>query len=70
MKVLTKEIKEKVEKFLQENEGACSVAWGEDSCTTMDANNNALEDYMIDVDEGGEIYYTPVSNPTISITVE
>ncbi len=70
MRALTKEIKEKVEKFLRENEGANSFAWGEDSCTALDADNNALEDYMIDVDEDGEIYYTPVSNPRVTISVE
>ena len=31
-------IKEKVEACLRKNEGAWSIVWGEDSCTTFDEN--------------------------------
>ena len=61
MKAISKEDKTKVDKYLKENESAVSVIWGEDSCTTFDANGNAIEDYMIDIEEDGGIYYTPVS---------
>ena len=69
MKTLTKEQKEKVEKYLKENECATSIVWGEDSCTAFDANSKAIEDFMIDVEDEGEIYYTPVSNPSVTLQV-
>ena len=69
MNVLTKEAKEKVEKYLKENECAISVVWGEDSCTTLDAEGKAIEDFMIDVEGDGEIYYSPVSNPSVTLNV-
>lgn len=69
MNALTKEAKEKVEKYLKENECAISVIWGEDSCTTLDAEGKVIEDFMIDVENDGEIYYTPVSNPSVTLNV-
>ena len=70
MKTISKETKEKVEKYLKENECAISVIWGKDSCTTIDAKGNAIEDFMIDVEEDGNIYYTPVANPSVTLNVE
>lgn len=70
MKTISKETKEKVENYLKENELAKSVVWGEDSCTTFDAKGNAIEDFMIDVEEDGVIYYTPVSNPSVTLNVD
>ena len=48
MKMLSKATKKKVEKFLRENECATNMIWGEDSCTTIDAEGKAGE-----VDEWG-----------------
>lgn len=70
MKTISKETKQKVEKCLKKNELAKSVVWGEDSCTTFDAKGNAIEDFMIDVEEDGVIYYTPVSNPSVTLNVD
>ena len=67
MNSLTKEVKEKVEKCMKENESAVSVIWGDDSWNTFDAESKAIEDFMIDVEEDGEIYYTPVSNPSVTL---
>ena len=61
-------IKEKVEVYLRKNEGAISVIWGEDSCTTFDENNQVIEDYMIDI-EDDEIFYTPVSDYGVTLSV-
>ena len=61
-------IKEKVEAYLRKNEGARSVIWGEDSCTTFDVNNQVIEDYMIDI-EDDEIFYTPVSDYGVTLSV-
>lgn len=69
MSEFSKEIKEKVEKYLTKNESAKSVVWGDDSCTPLDAEGKAIEDFMIDVEDDGEIYYTPVSNPSVTIQV-
>lgn len=69
MNALTKEAKEKVEKYLKENECAISVVWGEDSCTALDAEGKAIEDFMIDIENDGEICYTPVSNPSVTLNV-
>ena len=69
MNVLTKEAKEKVEKYLKENECAISVVWGEDSCTALDEEGKAIEDFMIDIENDGEICYTPVSNPSVTLNV-
>ena len=69
MNALTKEVKEKVEKYLKENECAISVVWGEDSCTALDAEGKAIEDFMIDIENDGEICYTPVSNPSVTLNV-
>lgn len=69
MNALTKEAREKVEKYLKENECATSVVWGEDSCTALNAEGKAIEDFMIDVEDDGEIYYTPVSNPSVTLNV-
>ena len=70
MKAISKEDKTKVDKYLKENESAISVIWGEDSCTTFDATGNAIEDYMIDIEEDGGIYYTPVSYWQVTLKVE
>jgi len=70
MKAISKETKEKVEKCLKEKERAISVVWGDDSCTTFDVEGKAIEDFLIDIDEDGEIYYTPVSNPSVTLRVE
>lgn len=70
MKTITKETKEKVEKCLKEKECAISVVWGDDSCTTLNAAGKAIEDFMIDIEEDGEIYYTSVSNPSVTLRVE
>ena len=69
MDALTKEAKEKVEKCLKENECAISVDWGEDSCTIFNAEGKAIEDFMIDVEANGAIFYTPVSNPSVTLQV-
>ena len=69
MKMLSKATKKKVEKFLRENECATNMIWGEDSCTTIDAEGKAVDDFMIDVEENGEIYYTPVSAPSVTLNV-
>ena len=69
MNALTKEAKEKVEKCLKGNECAISVVWGEDSCTTLDIDGKVIEDFMIDVEDNGEVYYTPVYNPSVTLQV-
>lgn len=69
MNALTKEVKEKVEKYLKENECAISVVWGEDYCTTFDAKGKGIDDYLIDVEDNGEIYYTPVSCWRVTLQV-
>lgn len=61
--------KEKVENSLRVKERAFRIEWGEDSCTAFDANGIAIDDYMIE-EEDGEIYYTPVSNPSVTLIVE
>ena len=70
MKQISKEEKFKVEKYIKENEFAISVSWGKDSCTTFDAHGNAIEDFMIDIEEDGSIYYTPVSYYSVTLKVE
>lgn len=70
MTTISKEIKEKVEKYLKENECAISVSWGVDSCTTFNADGKAIEDFMIDIEENGCIYYTPVSDTSVTLKVE
>ncbi len=70
MKTIREELKAKVEKYLFENEGGVSATWGEDSCTTFNKEGEAIEDYMIDVEEDGEIYYTAVSCPSSTLLVE
>jgi hypothetical protein len=69
MKAISKETKEKVEKCLKEKECAINIVWGEDSCTTFDAEGNAIEDFMIDVEDNGDIYYTPISDTSVTIQV-
>ena len=69
MNTLTKETKQKVEKCLKKNECAISVLWGEDSCTIFEAEGKAIEDFMIDVEGDGEIFYTPVSTPSVTLQV-
>lgn len=59
--VIIKSIKEKMEACLRKNEGASSIIWGEDSCTTFDENKQYINDYMIDI-EDGYIFYTSVSD--------
>ena len=69
MNVLTKEAKEKVENYLKGNECAISIVWGEDSCTILESEGKAIEDFLIDVEEDGEIYYTPVSTSSVTLNV-
>lgn len=70
MKTLSKETKEKVERCLREKECVFSVVWGEDSCTTFDVGGMAIDDFMIDIEDDGEIYYTPVSDASVTLRVE
>lgn len=70
MKTISKETREKVERCLGEKECAISVVWGEDSCTTFNAENKPIEDFMIDVEDNGDIYYTPVSHTSVTLAVE
>lgn len=70
MMTISKEKKEKVEKYLQENEGAISILWGDDSITTFNEEGKTIEDFMIDFEDDGEIYYTPVSNPSATIRID
>ena len=68
--MFTNEIKLKVEQYLKENECATSIQWnGDDTCTTFDKNNVAIDDYIIEV-EDGKIYYTPVSNWNVTLEIE
>ena len=69
MNALTKETKEKVEKSLKENECAISVGWWENSCTISNEEGKAIEDFMIAVEANGAIFYTPVSNPSVTLQV-
>jgi len=69
MNTLTKETKEKVEKCLKTNECAINVVWRKDSCTIFDGEDKAIDDFIIDVEEDGDIYYTPVSNPSVTLQV-
>ena len=66
---LSSDIKKRIEKHLRENENAIDIAWGEDSCTALDAKGNPIEDYMINI-EDQEVTYTPVSNPSVNIIIE
>lgn len=69
MELFTVEVKEKVEKYLRENEGACDIVWGPDSCTIFDEDGNAIDDFMIDV-EDGHIDCTSVENYQVTIEIE
>ena len=66
---ITKETKQKVEEYLKEYECATSVVWGEDYCTIFDVDGNAIEDFLIDI-EDDTVYYTPVSYPSVTLRVE
>ena len=66
---MDKIIKNKVEKYLIENEGGVSFSWGEDSVTSFDSNGNPIEDYMIDIDDNGDIFYTSVSMPNVTLKI-
>ena len=57
---MEQKIKNKIEKYLIENEGGVSFSWGEDSVTSFDTNGNPIEDYMIDIEDNGDIFYTSV----------
>ena len=63
---IKKSIKERVESCLRKNEGAWSIVWGEDSCTTFDENKLFIDDYMIDIEN---VFYTPVSNYGVTLLV-
>ena len=66
---MDKIIKNKVQKYLIENEGGFSFSWGEDSVTSFDSNGNPIEDYMIDIDDNGDIFYTSVSMPNVTLKI-
>ena len=66
---MDKIIKYKVEKYLIENEGGSSFSWGEDSVTSFDSDGNPIEDYMIDIDDNGNIFYTSVSMPNVTLKI-
>ena len=55
-----------MESCLRKNEGAWSIVWGEDSCTTFDENKQFIDDYMIDIEN---VFYTPVSNYGVTLLV-
>ena len=69
MKALLRKTREKVEKYHRENECAKSVVWGEDSYTTINVEYKAINEFMNDVEEDGEIYYIPISDPTVTLNV-
>ena len=66
---MDQKIKNKIEKYLIENEGGVSFSWGEDSVTSFDSNGNPIEDYMIDIDDNGDIFYTSVSMPNVTLKI-
>jgi len=70
MKNLSKVEKERVECYLKKAENANSIVWGKDSCTAFDSKGKAIDDYMIDVEDDGTIYYTPVSDTSITLSIE
>ncbi len=70
MIILSNETKEKVKNYLKKNEGATSIVWGEDSCTILDEKNEPIDDFMIDVEEDGEVYCTAVSCPSVTLLVD
>lgn len=69
MNTFSKEIKEKVEKYLKENECATSVVWAGDYCRTFD-ENGVIEDFMINIDEDGVLCVTPKENWQVTLTIE
>lgn len=70
MKRISKAIKEKVEKCLKENECAISVEWGIDSCTAFDVDGKAIDDFLIDIDEDRNVWYTPISCWQVTLPVK
>ena len=69
MELLTIEVKEKVEKYLKEYEGAYNIIWGDDYCTTFDKDGIGIDDYIIEV-EDGYIYYTSVEYNQVTLEIE
>ena len=66
---MDQKIKNKIEKYLIENEGGVSFSWGEDSVTSFDIDGNPIEDYMIDIEDNGNIFYTSVSTPSVTLKI-
>ena len=66
---MDQKIKNKIEKYLIENEGGVSFSWGEDSVTSFDTDGNPIEDYMIDIEDNGNIFYTSVSTPSVTFKI-
>ena len=68
---ITQDIKERVEKHLKKHECAVGIEWSEDEgyCTTIDADGNDIETFMIDVDEEG-VWYTSVENWQHTLPIE
>ena len=66
---MEQKIKNKIEKYLIENEGGVSFSWGKDSVTSFDTNGNPIEDYMIDIEDNGDIFYTSVSTPSVTLKI-
>ena len=64
---MEQKIKNKIEKYLIENEGGVSFSWGEDSVTSFDTNGNPIEYYMIDIEDNGYIFYTSLSTPSVTL---
>lgn len=63
MRLLIKEIKKKVKKYLRESECASGVFWGANTCTLYKAKGEAAEDGM-------EVYYYPVSCSSVTLKVD
>ncbi len=69
MIVISKETKDKVEKYPKENKRACRVVWRDNFFTNVNANGYVVENIMINVQDDNVPFYTPLSDSSVIINV-
>lgn len=68
-KAMTESQKKIIESYMKEHEEAISVSFSEDSCATFDESGELIDNFLIDIDDSGDIWYTPLSNWRVTLPI-
>lgn len=67
---LSKETKEKVEKYLRENENAHQIEWEGSYCSIYAKDGCFIDNFIVEYDEDGVLCLTSQKNWQVTITLD